>query len=114
MPVEINQKFFDDIYAVVARIPVGKVVSYGQIGSMAGYPGSAREVGYAMAHAPAKRKLPCHRVVNSQGTLAPEPVFGGQARQRAMLEEEGVTFFMDGRIKMERHTWSEYEQLSFF
>lgn len=67
-----------------------------------------------MSCVPAERKLPCHRVVNRTGVLAPEYVFGGQAKQRAMLEAEGVTFLADGRIDMTLHLWGKYEQFDIF
>ncbi len=111
---DITKEFLDAVYEIAAQIPRGKVATYGMVGEKAGYPRSAREVGYAMGHAPAGLDLPYHRVVNQTGTLAPEPVFGGQEVQRRMLEEEGVTFRGDGRIDMERHLWSEYEQLRLF
>ena len=111
---EINAKFLQDVYSVVGEIPRGKVATYGQIGTKAGYPKSAREVGYAMSHAPSDLELPYHRVVNKQGTLAPDYAFGGQEKQREMLKEEGITFMDNGLINMEKHTWSDYEQMTLF
>lgn len=102
--------FAERIYALVATIPAGKVLSYGQLAAMAGDPSAAQEVGHIMSRAPSH--LPCHRVVNKTGSLAPEGVFGSQARQRRLLEEEGVTFTGKGFIDMRRHVWGEDEQLS--
>ncbi len=112
--VVIDKAFLDAVYEVVARIPRGKVATYVLVGEKAGYPRAAREVGHAMSHAPANRDLPYHRVVNKQGTLSPDYAFGGQDIQRRMLEEEGVTFHENGLINMERHLWSDYEQLTLF
>ena len=105
--------FAQQVYDLVAEIPFGKVATYGQIAEKLGDPTAAREVGTIMSRAPGERNLPCHRVVNRTGTLAPEYAFGGQERQRALLEAEGITFLSDGRIDMVRHLWTAEEQLTF-
>lgn len=97
---------FEKIYAVVRRIPEGKVSTYGQIARLAGNPRWARVVGYALHVNPAFGKIPCHRVVNREGRTAPAFAFGGSDVQRAMLESEGVTFLPDGRVDLEKHNWS--------
>lgn len=115
--IEMDAVFFECVYAQVENIPAGRVATYGGIAVLAGYPDAAREVGIAMQRAPAPRKLPCHRVVNKNGTLAPSHAFGGQEHQRRMLEDEGVTFLPDGLIHMDRHIWPDDpqgEQLAFF
>ena len=66
-----NKDFFARVYDIVAQIPPGYVLTYGQIAAMAGNPRAARIVGYAMNGAPADRDLPCHRVVNRAGCMAP-------------------------------------------
>ncbi|HEX2953997.1 MAG TPA: methylated-DNA--[protein]-cysteine S-methyltransferase [Bacillota bacterium] len=99
------ESFFKKVYELVAVVPKGKVVTYGEIAAALGSPQGARTVGWAMRAAPEGLGLPCHRVVNRQGKLAPEPVFGGRNIQRMMLEAEGVTFLEDGRIDMEKHRW---------
>lgn len=109
-----NDAFGEKVYRIVAEIPAGKVATYGQIAGMLGDPTIAREVGYAMSRAPADRGLPCHRVVNRTGALAPDYAFGGQDKQRALLEAEGISFLADGRIDMPRHLWGAPEQLSLF
>lgn len=96
---------FEKIYSIVARIPVGKVATYGQIAVLAGMSNGARTVGWAMRAVPENRKLPCHRVVNKAGKLAPEHVFGGQDIQRSLLEAEGVSFRLDGTIDMDSQLW---------
>ena len=110
----LDPVFVRQVYDIVAKIPVGKVATYGQIAKKAGNPSAARDVGYIMSHISAGHGLPCHRVVNRTGTLAPEYAFGGQEKQRAILEAEGVTFFPDGRIDMIQHQWSENQQLTLF
>lgn len=108
----LEADFVRKVYEIVATIPEGKVMTYGQIAEMLGDVALSREVGHAMSHATPALELPCHRVVSRTGTLSPEYAFGGAARQRRMLEEEGITFSSDGCIDMVRHQWSEYEQLT--
>lgn len=100
-----NKDFFARVYDIVAQIPPGYVLTYGQIAAMAGNPRAARIVGYAMNSAPSDRGLPCHRVVNRAGSMAPGFVFGGQDCQRRQLESEGVTFNDNGLINMKKHLW---------
>lgn len=97
-----NSGFFEKVYKVVALIPKGKVMTYGQIAQRLGGFYSGRTVGFAMRAAPEARKLPCHRVVNKQGEMAPGFCFGGEDKQRALLKKEGVRFLDNGRINMER------------
>jgi len=89
--------FFEQVHAVVEKIPHGKVVSYSQIARMLGRPRAAREVGWAMRVCP--DGLPWHRVVMADGSIT-----GGVYAElrRALLEDEGVTFLPDGRVDMER------------
>lgn len=91
-------RFFERVFAVVALIPPGKVMTYGQISQVLGNVCSARYVGYAVGAAPGERGLPCHRVVNRLGELAPH-LFDG--RQRQLLEAEGAAFRPDGRLDLE-------------
>lgn len=100
-----KDRFYDDIYQIVAQIPPGCVATYGQLAAMCGKPRGARAVGWAMQNAPAAMNLPCHRVVNRSGALAPDFVFGGVERQRMMLESEGILFHANGTIVMEKHLW---------
>lgn len=102
-----EEGFFKRVYEIVARIPEGKVATYGGIGRMLGYPGGARTVGWAMRSVPEGLNLSCHRVVKATGELSPGYVFGDPEIQRAMLEAEGVAFRADGTIDMERHLWQD-------
>jgi methylated-DNA-protein-cysteine methyltransferase related protein len=97
--------FFNKVYSIIIQIPSGKVATYGQIAAMLGNPRGARTVGWAMKSAPRNMKLPCHRVVNKWGTLAPGEIFGGEEIQRIMLEAEGVNFMSDGKIDMKKNIW---------
>jgi len=94
------------IWAVVRRIPRGRVASYGQVAAVAGMPGHARLAGYAL-HASPTDALPWHRVVNAQGrlSLARTNLVSGLT-QRMRLLREGVSFDRRGRVRMERHRWT--------
>ncbi|MDE7234055.1 MAG: methylated-DNA--[protein]-cysteine S-methyltransferase, partial [Ruminiclostridium sp.] len=80
---------FEQIYAVVARIPKGKVASYGQVARLAGNPRWARVVGYALHVNPDPEHLPCFRVVNRCGEVSEAVARGGKNRQVELLEKEG-------------------------
>jgi methylated-DNA-protein-cysteine methyltransferase related protein len=98
-------EFFNCVYEIVAQIPMGKVMTYGQIAMMLGSPYYARRVGQAMYNTPKYLDLPCHRVINSKGELAPVYVFGGEGRQRKMLEKEGIVFKGNGCIDLKKCLW---------
>lgn len=92
------------IWDTVAEIPPGSVANYGQVAEIAGIPRGARQVGYALRHAPADRALPWHRVVRATGRSAFAP--GSQAfrTQHARLADEGVRM-RGGKIDMQRYRW---------
>lgn len=92
--------FFELVYAIVRRIPRGRVLSYGQIARMLGMPRMARQVGWAMRRCP--DGLPWQRVVKADGSIARN---GFSALRRALLEQEGVPFLPDGRIDMPACQW---------
>lgn len=92
--------FDAEIYDIVRQIPRGRVVTYGQLARLAQRPQWSRKAGRALAHAPAG--LPCHRVVNSCGRLAP-----AWPAQRDLLEKEGVVFRKNGCVDLSLHLWEE-------
>lgn len=96
---------WDPIYAVVRRIPRGRVATYGQVARLAGRPGHARQVGYALHALPASSRVPWQRVVNARGRVSTRAEPGCDVLQRRLLEGEGVAFRPDGRIDLERHGW---------
>ena len=96
---------YKKIYAVVRRIPRGRVASYGQVARLAGLPGRARQVGYAMYALRAGTSLPWHRVVNAQGKVSRRRVPGAELTQRMLLVREGVRFDARGRISLDRFGW---------
>jgi len=92
------------IYALVRRIPRGRVATYGDIATLAGIPGRARQVGYALHALPGGSAVPWHRVINSAGRISLPPHAGG-LEQRFRLLAEGVPIDQAGRIALERHRW---------
>jgi methylated-DNA-protein-cysteine methyltransferase related protein len=95
------------IYAQVRRIPRGKVATYGQIASLAGLEGQARQVGYAMAALPSSSTVPWHRVINAQGRVSMRSEGpGGSIIQQQLLEREGVVFNDGARVVLARFRWT--------
>lgn len=101
----INVSVFEKIYEVVCQIPKGKVATYGQVAMLAGNPRWARVVGYALHNNPKPIIIPCHRVVNREGRVAPAFAFGGEDVQRELLEKEGIIFEKDGTINLKKYGW---------
>ena len=98
--------FFEQVYQVVRRIPPGKVATYGQIARLLGQPRAARTVGWALHSIPEGSHVPWQRVLNAQGTISLEARGPGGAIQKALLEEEGVTFDEGGRIDLKVYGWA--------
>lgn len=97
-----DKEFYAKIYALARKVPSGSVTTYGALGAAAGRLHGGRQVGKAMACAPRGQGIPAHRVLRSDGALAPADVFGAGI-QHAMLEEEGVTFLPSGRVNLRKH-----------
>ena len=96
--------FSQRVYALVRRVPAGKVATYGQLASLSGAPRSARAVGTVLA-ACRDPSVPCHRVVDRRGGVKPAFDTFAPGTQRALLESEGVTFTRDGRVDLAAHLW---------
>jgi methylated-DNA-protein-cysteine methyltransferase-like protein len=99
-------EFFQRVYEIVARVPRGKVVTYGQIAAALGDPRQARTVGWALHSAPDWLDIPWHRVVNSSGGISTRHSIAGSNVQRELLEDEGVIFDEDGHLDLERYRWA--------
>ena len=96
------------IYNVVARIPRGKVATYGQIAILSGLGSQARLVGYALNKIPENSNLPWHRVVNREGKISYSPHRQECSQlQRDLLEAEGVSFDTVNKIQMKIFQWIE-------
>jgi methylated-DNA-protein-cysteine methyltransferase-like protein len=93
------------IYAVVRKIPRGRVATYGQVARLAGLAGHARQAGYALSALPHRASVPWQRVVNAQGQVSPRSQDHESNDQRARLEAEKVRFGPDGKIDLKRFQW---------
>ena len=94
------------VYEVVARIPRGRVATYGQVAGLAGLPNAPRVAGYALHALPPGSPVPWHRVVAAGGRLSLGKLDpSGALTQRLRLEHEGVRFDGRGCVDMERHGW---------
>ena len=91
------------IHDVVSRIPRGRIATYGQVARLAGLPGQARLVGYALHALPARTSVPWQRVVNAQGAISTP--LEHAAVQRRLLEVEGIRFDSRGRIPLASFQW---------
>jgi methylated-DNA-protein-cysteine methyltransferase-like protein len=88
------------------------VATYGQIAALAGLPGAARQVGYAMAALPDGSDVPWQRVINARGEVSPRAHAGAAEWQRHRLEEEGIRFGPGGRLgrlDLARYLWEPGE-----
>lgn len=84
--------FFEDVYSIVARIPRGKVLTYGAVARLSGNARAARAVGMAMKHNTDMKKVPCHRVVASDGSMCGYSGKDGVDGKIRLLQREGVRF----------------------
>jgi methylated-DNA-protein-cysteine methyltransferase related protein len=97
-------KSYEAIYAVVQRIPAGRVSSYGRVAALAGLPDQARLVGYAL-HALRESggaEVPWWRVINHNGFISNAYE---AAHQQARLEAEGVEVSANQRVDLSRFLW---------
>ena len=97
----MTKTFNEQVYDIVARIPSGRVATFGQIAQMIGRPKCARFVGYASNNR-ASWHLPWHRVVFKDGSLC----CGFATEQYRMLKSEGVQFTPEKTVVMELFQWN--------
>ena len=103
------ERLYRSIYAVVRRIPTGRVATYGQVAELAGIPGGARVAGAAMKTSKPSDRLPWQRVIGKRGPTTGriaihDPV--GAAVQRQLLEREGVEVGDRGAVDLRRYAWA--------
>jgi O-6-methylguanine DNA methyltransferase len=96
VPEQLKQK----VYQQVKKVPKGRVTTYGEIGNAIGI--NPRVVGNAL-HLNESSDVPCHRVVNVAGRIAPAFGLGGPAEHKKRLEDEGVTFKDKLRVDLTKH-----------
>lgn len=99
-----REGFFTRVYQIVKEIPRGRVATYGQIALILGKPQCSRRVGQALYYAPDNENLPCHRVVNSKGRLAPH-----WAEQKDLLLREEIVFKNSDYMDLRKHRWQIFE-----
>lgn len=101
-------RFFVHVYRLVARIPKGKVVTYGQVAALLGAPRAARAVGTALRHLPRalSRTVPWQRVINASGGISFRGDVFRVEEQRWLLEAERVEFDRHGKVNLKKYRWS--------
>lgn len=99
-----KKDFFDKVYDLTSKIPKGKVTTYGLIAEACGIRSSARTVGWALNGA-RESNLPCHRVVNRNGTLTGKVHFGDPNLMEELLRSEGVEFDEERNVIMKKYLW---------
>lgn len=92
------EKIKKKVYKIVCQVPKGKVTTYGTIGKKLSI--SPRLVGHAL-HLNDSGNVPCHRVVDRNGRIAPTFAFGGYKEHRKRLEDEGISFIDRLHVKKE-------------
>lgn len=88
-----------EVYDIVRQIPRGQVLTYGRIAVLCGWPNHARLMGRIMRTAP-DADLPCHRVVNASGRLAPH-----YPAQASLLTSEGIHLTPSGKVPLKEYLW---------
>lgn len=97
---------WERVYAVVRRIPRGRVATYGQVAALAGMPRGARQVGYALHALPEDSDVPWQRVINHRGEISSRSEPYSEPLQQALLEAEGVVFDpTTHRVDLRRYRW---------
>lgn len=92
------------VWRTAKAIPRGRVTTYGQLATAAGFPRAARLAGFALKNTPPRMRLPWHRVLNAQGKISFPPRSAHWREQRRRLEAEGVVF-LGGRVDLRRYGW---------
>ena len=106
MKAKQRESVYEEIYDIVRQVPAGFVTTYGEVARLAGFPGRARQVGYAL-HALDQddRGVPWQRVVNARGEVSERGDPGGAELQRSVLRAEGIVFDKRGRINLAAQGW---------
>ena len=103
--MNVNEKAYRErVYEIVRQIPVGRVMSYGQIAIMLGEGFTARTVGYVM-HGADSESVPWQRVINSQGKCSTGRLTIPMNLQQELLEAEGITFNASGKCDLRELQW---------
>ncbi len=97
--------FYTRVYACVAGVPRGRVITYGHVALLLGSPAAARAVGYALHNLPPGSEAPWWRVINARGAISLRGRGAAADLQRALLEREGVVFSAEGLVDLGRYRW---------
>ncbi len=102
--MNVNDKTYRErVYGIVRQIPVGRVMTYGQIAGVLGEGYTARTVGYVMHGA--DDDVPWHRVINSQGKCSTGRLTIPMNLQQEVLESEGIEFSASGKCDLSSLLW---------
>ncbi len=98
--------FTKRVIKIILEIPVGRVMTYGQVAASAGSPRGARQVVRILHSMSASYNLPWHRIINAQGSIStPKQAKEKGIRQRASLEAEGVQFDASDKVDLKKYRW---------
>ena len=106
--------FYEDVFAVVKKIPKGKVTTYGLVALYLGKPRASRAVGYALNSLKKDQlqEVPWQRVINSKREITFKGDVMRATLQKKLLEREGIEFGVDGKVDFERYLWNGKKQKS--
>ncbi|HJW09601.1 MAG TPA: MGMT family protein [Holophagaceae bacterium] len=104
-PESDTEAFRAAVLAVVARIPEGRLASYGQVAMLAGWPQRPRQVGMVLRGLPQGTHLPWHRVVNNTGYVPSRGRWWGAMEQIARLRDEGIPVDDEGNLDLKAFRW---------
>lgn len=104
--------YFEKVYEIVSKIPKGKVATYKQIAKLAEIK-NPRLVGFYLHKNIDPKKVPCHRVIKSDGTLAKGYAFGGPKKQKEILKKEGVKFNKE-KIDLRKYLFKNLTERLFY
>ncbi|MEB3183964.1 MAG: methylated-DNA--[protein]-cysteine S-methyltransferase [Cyanobacteriota bacterium] len=106
MRERVERGFDQRVWQAVARVPPGRLATYGQIAELIGAWGCARQVGWALRRLPLPSTIPWHRVVNARGCIAMTPSReGSDWIQRELLLAEGIPVDGQGRLPLASFRW---------
>ena len=110
---ERRPRFYTHVYRLVAQVPKGKVVTYGQVAALLGAPSAARAVGTALRYLPRElsQKVPWQRVLNSSGGISIRGDVIRVEEQRWLLENEGIRFDRSGKVDLKKYCWPGPKQV---
>ncbi len=105
-PRVIGPGFVERVWNMVARVPRGRLTTYGDIATMLGSPRVARQVGWALAALPADRHdVPWHRVINARGAVSFKGDIVRATLQHQLLQADGITPDGTGHYDLKRYRW---------